>query len=198
MKPKFARLISSITATDAPPALLFTIFLGANDACFIGNREYVPLPQFSDNIRSFIEEILDHASLEDAKIVLITPPPINVPDPLPKDGDLLGPAFAKAAGEKNPKDDKGYRTWVSKKKYAERILEIAKEYEKTSRVVGLDYWNKLERAALEEQGREGEEDEDRWPGCGLPDAKEFGAGWFTDGLHLDKKASRDCAVSETC
>lgn len=188
VKPRFARLISRITAADAPPTLFLTIFLGANDACLTVDGEYVPLPQFSDNIRSFVEEVLIHDHLANTKIVLITPPPINVSDPLPQDDESLGPAFARAAGlPKDPKNDRGYKTWASKKRYAERILEIAKEYEETSRVVGLDYWHALEEAGLEEQGRKGEKDEDKWPGCGLPGAKEFGPGWFTDGLHLDTK-----------
>ncbi|KAL1597794.1 hypothetical protein SLS60_008281 [Paraconiothyrium brasiliense] len=189
VKSEFSRLVKQITTAEAPPTLLFTIFLGANDACFIGEREYVPLPQFSDNIRSFVEEILIQDKLTSAKIVLITPPPINVPEPLPSDDESLGPAMAMALkGERDPKKDRGYRTWVSKRRYAEGILSIAKEYEETGRVMGLDYWTALVDAGLEEQGRKGEVDEDRFPGCGLPGAKEFGKGWFTDGLHLDVKA----------
>jgi hypothetical protein len=174
---------------SAPPTLLFTIFLGANDACFVGKTEYVPLPQFSDNIRAFVEEILIQDRLSDAKIVLITPPPINVPEPLPSDDKSLGPAMAKALKDNDPKQDRGYRTYMSKKRYAEGIMSIAKEYEETGRVVGLDYWRALVEAGLEEQGRKGEADEDKFPGCGLSGAKEFASGWFTDGLHLDKKAS---------
>lgn len=180
--------MSQITAADAPPTLLVTVFLGANDACFVGKKEYVPLPQFSDNIREFVEEIMIQDRLAETKIVLITPPPINVSDPLPEGENHLGPAFVKAVGQHNdPKDDRGYRTWVSKKRYAERVMEIAKEYEETGRIVGLDYWKALEEAGLEEQEIKGEEDKDKWPGCGLPSAKAFGTGWFTDGLHLDVK-----------
>ncbi|KAF1965212.1 SGNH hydrolase [Bimuria novae-zelandiae CBS 107.79] len=191
IKPEFARLVSRITAQNAPKTLFMTIFLGANDACFVGDTEYVPLPQFSDNIHAFVEEILTQDALATTKIVLITPPPINLPEQLPDDDEDLGPAFAAAMAaeeKKDPKDDRGYKTWVSKKRYAERIMHIAAEYKETGQVVGLDLWNALIRAGLAEQGRAGETDEDVWPGCGLPGAKEFGKGWFTDGLHLDWKA----------
>ncbi|KAF2451430.1 SGNH hydrolase [Karstenula rhodostoma CBS 690.94] len=188
VKREFSRLITQITAPYAPPTLLFTIFLGANDACFVGKTEYVPLPQFSDNIRSFVEEILTQDNLADAKIVLITPPPINVPEPFPSDDEDLGPAMAKALKGKDPKQDRGYMTYMSKKRYAEGIMSIAREYEGTGRVVGLDYWSALVNAGLADQGRPAEVDEDKFPGCGLSGAKEFGGGWFTDGLHLDKKA----------
>ncbi|OAG10203.1 SGNH hydrolase [Paraphaeosphaeria sporulosa] len=188
VKPEFSRIMTRITAPFAPSTLLFTIFLGANDACFVGKTEYVPLPQFSDNIRSFVEEILIQDNLADAKIVLITPPPVNVPDPLPGDDEGLGPAMAKALKGKEPKQDRAYLTYMSKKRYADGIMSIAKEYEETDRVVGLNYWRALVDAGLEEQGRTGELDEDLFPGCGLAGAKEFGSGWFTDGLHLDKKA----------
>lgn len=119
--------------------------------------------------------------------MLITPPPINVPEPLPNDDEDLGPALAKALEGKDPKKDRGYMTYMSKKRYAEGIMSIASEYEETGRVAGLDYWRALVDAGLEEQGRTGEVDEDKFPGCGLSGAKEFGSGWFTDGLHLDQK-----------
>lgn len=81
-----------------------------------------------------------------------------------------------------------YKTYVSKRRYAEGIMQIAKEYEETGRVVGLDYWNALVDAKIEEDGEEGAAEElVRMPGCGLVGAKKFKEGWFTDGLHLDKK-----------
>lgn len=193
VKPEFTRLMERLTAIDAPPTILFTIFLGANDACFVGDREYVPLPQFLDNIHSFIEEILINDELADAKIVLITPSPINVPEPLASDDESLGPAFTKAMKKdtkKDPKQDRGYRTYMNKKRYADGIMSLAEEYEGTGFVVGLNYWKALVDAGLDEQGRKGEIDEDKFPGCGLGGAKEFGEGWFTDGLHLDVKVSK--------
>jgi hypothetical protein len=111
--------------------------------------------------------------MSETKIVLITPPPINIPDPtLP---------------EENTKKGRGYRTYMSKKRYAEKIMQIAADYEETGRVVGLDLWNALIDAALDDQGRSGDEgryDEERLPGCGLSGAKAFRGGYFTDGLHF--------------
>lgn len=137
--------------------------------------------------------------LNDTKIVLITPPPINIPDPSPEDVNKredpdLGPRFAAAPASHDPKEEKGYRTYISKKRYAEKIMEIAKSYEDTNRVIGLNFWKALIDAALEEQHRLGDEDaydEDRLPGCGLKWAKAFKPGYFTDGLHLNGKVSRN-------
>jgi lysophospholipase L1-like esterase len=154
--------------------------------------EYVPLPKFTYNIREFVEIILTEDDLLSTKIVLITPPPINIPDPFPEDEDeydFLSPAAAAAlkSSRKDPKEDQGYKTYMSKKRYAEKIMEIAQSYEDTGRVVGFDYWKSLVDKGLEDQGRHGDDDaydEERLPGCGLKRAKEFGKGYFTDGLHL--------------
>lgn len=76
---------------------------------------------------------------------------------------------------------------MSKKRYAEKIMEIARSYEETGRVVGFDYWKSLVDKGLEDEGRNGDDDaydEERSPGCGLKWTKEFGKGYFTDGLHL--------------
>ncbi|CAI6332558.1 unnamed protein product [Periconia digitata] len=198
----FDRLIARITRPDAPPTLLITIFLGANDACLIGNSEYVPLPSFEANIRGFVDAILAQDALRETKIVLITPPPINVPDPVDDsdtDYEDLGPSMAAAlaAARPDPKDDRAYRTYMSKKCYADAILRIAREYEgaddsaTAERVAGLDYWKALVDAALEDQGRNSSDedayDEEKLPGCGLATAKEFEKGYFTDGLHLEKR-----------
>ncbi|KAJ4296911.1 hypothetical protein N0V90_006959 [Kalmusia sp. IMI 367209] len=177
---EFTRLISQLTSASAQPTLLFTIFLGANDACFVGKTEYVPLPRFSDNIRGFVEEILIRDELPRTKIVLITPPPIDIPEALPD--DVVGPW----AANEDPKSEKGYRTYVS---YLHGQLSIVGEYADTGRVIGLDYWGALIDAGLEEQGRSEDRGVDeKLPGCGLQGAREFGKGWFTDGLHLDVKA----------
>ncbi|KAF2129260.1 SGNH hydrolase [Dothidotthia symphoricarpi CBS 119687] len=172
----FDRIITRAVSPRAPPTLLFTIFLGANDACLVAdNKEYVPLSTFAANIRTFVETILTQDALSATKIVLITPPPINRP--------------TTKWGEKS---DYAYKTYVSKRRYAEKIMQIAAEYGETGRVVGLDYWGSLIDAALEVEGRGAEDQavkygEEKLPGCGLVGAKEFGEGWFTDGLHLDVK-----------
>ena len=98
-----------------------------------------------------------------------------------------GRAAPMAAVRSDPKEERGYRTYMSKKRYAENIMEIAKSYEETGRVVGLNYWKGLIDTGLEDQNRLGDEDaydEARLPGCGLKWAKQFRRGYFTDGLHL--------------
>jgi len=124
--------------------------------------------------------------------VLISPPPINIPDPSPKWG---GPEEDddEDGGKSDPRNDRAFRTYLSKKRFAERVMQIAGSYVDTGRVVGLDYWKKCVEGGLAEQGREGEVEgvekgeryeEVRLPGCGLKSAKQFEEGWFTDGLHL--------------
>jgi len=182
LKRDFERIIERATSPYAPPTLLITIFLGANDACLIGGgkseTEYVPLPQFEDNIREFVETILIQDNLADTKVVLISTPPINIPDPHPDDSDTDG---------EDAKESRSYRTYMSKKRYAEKIMEIAKSYEETDRVVGVDLWRALIDAGLRDQDRLGDEDaynEERLPGCGLKWAKAFRPMYFTDGLHF--------------
>jgi lysophospholipase L1-like esterase len=157
----FTHIISRATKVGAPPTLLVTIFLGANDACIMPQGEYVPLPRFESNIREFVETILVQDAMPDTKIVLITPPPINIPDPIPEDedeDDFLGPAAAAAMKKQDPKEERGYRTYMSKKRYGEKIMEIAKSYKETGRVVGYDYWKAMVNAGLNDQNRLGDED----------------------------------------
>lgn len=119
--------------------------------------------------------------MPDTKIVLITPPPISMPSPSDEGVD----ADEREELNSMKKELKGYRTYMSKKRYAERIMQIAGEYEETGRVAGLDFWSDLVRARLREVGIQ--YDGERLPGSGLYGARGFGEGYFTDGLHLDKK-----------
>lgn len=119
--------------------------------------------------------------MPNTKIVLITPPPINIDSPgctnnNDKDFEVKNEVKRKMMG---------YRTYMSKKRYAERIMQIAGEYEETGRVVGLNFWSDLVRGRLQEVGEE--YDERSLPGSGLYGAKDFGEEYFTDGLHLDRK-----------
>jgi lysophospholipase L1-like esterase len=184
LKSDFERIIARATATDAAPTLLFTIFIGANDACIMGDQEYVPWPTFSANIRYFIETILTQDALANTKIVVITPPPINGTEA--KVNENLTQEDVHAANEML-KEGQRYRTYMSKKRYAEGLMEIAGEYGETGRVVGVNFW----RGIVEKSGLGGEwEDMERsgmWPGSSLLGAKSFEDGWFTDGLHLDRK-----------
>ncbi|KAH8714059.1 SGNH hydrolase-type esterase domain-containing protein [Phaeosphaeriaceae sp. PMI808] len=187
LKSDFDRIIERATAPGAAPTLLFTIFIGANDACFIGKEEYVPWPKFSSNIRAFIETILTQDAMSETKIVVITPPPINSPVVTAREGET--PEDIEERTE-YAKEGPRYRTFMSKKRYADGLMDIAKEYEETGRVVGVNYWKGL----VDEKIREGEigswEDLEKtglWPGSGLIGAKNFELGWFTDGLHLNTK-----------
>jgi lysophospholipase L1-like esterase len=135
----------------------------------------VPWPTFSSTIRYFIDTIL---TLPDAKIVLITPPPINIPrkETWTQDHAALTNELVRAG--------RSYKTYMSKKRYAEGVVEIAAEYKETGRVIGVDFWTNV----VEEGGkgkRKEFEETGMWPGCGLVGANSFGDGWFTDGLHLD-------------
>ncbi|KAF2873408.1 SGNH hydrolase-type esterase domain-containing protein [Massariosphaeria phaeospora] len=186
LKANFREIIKRATTPTEAPTLLFTIWVGANDACFVGSREYVPLPAFEENIRLYVDTILSETSMANTNIVLLTPPPINIPDTRYDDGGVdIGPA---GAVERDPKQERGYRTYMSKKRYAEKVMEIAGSYDDTGRVAGLHLWRAFVDAALADQNRLGDEDaytEDRLPGCGLKGAKQFKQGYFDDGLHLD-------------
>ena len=169
----------------------FTIFVGANDACFrIGNEAIVPIDKYEANLREYVETILIQDCMPDTKIVLITPPPINIPDPKPDDDPRgLG------------KESRGYRTYMNKKRYAEKVMEIAEFYESTGRVVGLNLWKALIDSALKDQCRLGDEDaydEERLPGSGMEGAKCFKKGYFTDGLHFDCLVRKSLFLGIVC
>lgn len=184
IKSDFDRIITRAAWPNSPPTLLFTIFLGANDAAMMGDSEYVPRAKFEANIRAFVETILTQDAMADTKIVLITPPPINSPAP------VRDPAMTDEQIEDTNQwkmESPRYKSYMSKKRYAQIIMQIAGEYEETGRVVGLDFWREIVNAMLNEEGSGESLDEHMGPGCGLVGAKAFSKGWFTDGLHLDVK-----------
>jgi lysophospholipase L1-like esterase len=117
------------------------------------------------------------------KIVIITPPPINGPEAKSMDGASKEEVDA---ANQSKMEGPRYKTYMSKKRYAEGLIEIANEYKETGRVIGLNFW----RGVIEESGL-GSWDELQelglWPGSGLIGAKSFEKGWFTDGLHLNVK-----------
>ncbi|KAF2744197.1 SGNH hydrolase [Sporormia fimetaria CBS 119925] len=188
LRPNFDHLIQRCTAPSSPSTLLITIFLGANDACLIGpeSREYVPLSEFESNLREFVEKILVQDNMPETRIVLMSPPPINIRDPA---SDVDVGVAGEQEDEEKTKKGRGYQTYTSKRRYAEKVMEIARSYEETGRVVGCDIWKALIDEALEEHGRGNEREEERYdvnrlPGCGLRGAREFREGYFTDGLHF--------------
>ncbi|KAF2758931.1 SGNH hydrolase [Pseudovirgaria hyperparasitica] len=184
----FNSILTDITAPNAPPTKLFSIFLGANDGCL--HPWGVPLPEFAANMTAFVEKLTTHPALTGLKVVLIATPPINVRD-ADRDTSLGSVETAKKRA--------GWRNYVSKKTYAEKVMEIAQGFENRGvEVVGVDLWGALVDAALVDQGRGDEEggrgdrrgkyEEERLPGCGLPDSREFPDGYFCDALHFEWKA----------
>jgi hypothetical protein len=150
----------------------------------MGQEEYVPWPTFSANIRYFIETILTQDALADTKIVLLTPPPINGLEA--RVNENWTSEEVEGTNERL-KEGQRYRTYMSKKRYAEGLMGIAEEYSETGRIVGINFW----RGIVEASGLGGEwEDMEKsglWPGSCLLGAPSFEKGWFTDGLHLDVK-----------
>jgi lysophospholipase L1-like esterase len=150
----------------------------------IGATAFVPWPLFSANYRNFIDTILSHKTLADTKIVLITPPPLN--------GNVSKPEAGMSEREIEEinrwrKEAPKYKTYMSKKRYAEGIMQIASEYEGTGRVAGLNFWQDIMDAMIEEEEKGRMYDEQMPPGCGLMGSSAFPDGWFTDGLHLNVK-----------
>ncbi|KZF23114.1 SGNH hydrolase [Xylona heveae TC161] len=173
--------------------LFFTIFLGANDACLLPSKgTYVPLREFEENIRYYVETLLEHEVTHGTRIILITPPPVNVRTPLLSETSDLEEETRLA------RQGRGYRTYVSKKRFADKIKEIAASYEKNDRVACLDLWDALMQYGREngksdgftpldgakDDDKEKDDDDEKTPGSGLPGAKEFSKDVFVDGLHF--------------
>ncbi|KAL9114439.1 MAG: hypothetical protein Q9227_001520 [Pyrenula ochraceoflavens] len=181
LAPIFPRsvLADAQTRSTVSP-LLITIFLGANDACFL-----VPLTEFLWHLRSFVNQVLEHPSFRTTKILLMTPPPIDVTSPTP------GPWEDEKEVEEEAREGRGHQTWLEKRKFAEGIAALAMEYMETEeeRVWLLDAWKEITTARIG-KGKEGFAElnkKGKLPGCGLPWAMQFGREWFRDGLHFGKK-----------
>lgn len=89
---------------------------------------------------------------------------------------------------------RSHRTWLAKRKYAEKVVEIGENFEdETLRVAVIDLWHSVTQWACsgERNGVSAGFDEldeiDALPGCGLPKAKVFGEEIFSDSIHLGKK-----------
>ena len=142
--------------------------------------------------------VLTNPATSGTKILLITPPPINVPAPKAETCESEIPAVKEALKrdrQNGIKNDRGYRTWCSKKEYAQRIREIGAEYQEKTELVGiLDFWTKITefgRGEAENQGwrrPEGVDAQKVEIGCGLLGAPEFDRDTFVDGLHMGWKA----------
>lgn len=184
-----------------PPAPLFiTIFLGANDACFDGRDTYVPIADYEGYIRNYVNSILDHPATKETKVILISPPPVDVPAPKEGSDDLMAIPSVVEAMRVAAATGFGHRTWESKRNFVKKIVEIGREFEaKTDRVAVLDFWTVITKFACQEAAEDDSVDvfhqldlEDKLPGSGMVGAKEFGRSYFTDGLHFGKKVNQRC------
>lgn len=176
---------------SASGVLFVTIFLGANDACLLprstqksgqGRPTYVSLEDYEQHIRKFVEQVLQHPRAGKTKVILISPPPVSVPC---SDDDIPTSESEISRVSSQLKNGIGHQTWRSKRRFAEKIVEIAGDYDE-NRVAVLDFWkvitthkcggNAEEFARLESLNH--------LPGSGMLGAEEFGDEIFCDGLHL--------------
>lgn len=137
------------------------------------------------NLQHFIRSVL--LVFKEAKVVLITPPPIDAKAPLSaedEEDEAERLSFCKKA--------RAYLSWNSKRNFAKACEEVASEYRDNDRFVLLDFWTKLN---VDECGGvekfEKMDRENRLPGSALPDAKRFQKGVFTDGLHFGPRVCFD-------
>jgi isoamyl acetate esterase len=188
----------------APP-ILVTIWLGANDAVLPPSFAHVPIEQFEAHIKHYVDTIKAQPGWGATKILLITPPPINImaeDDDAAADGIDIGPSGEQAMQEEQERARQGiaHRTWLSKRAYAERVRQIAKTYKEqgSSNVDLLDVWTILIETALKQAGRIW--NDDKLPGCGLPGSGMMPHGWFTDGLHFGSDGYKviTAALLEKC
>ncbi|KAI9829856.1 MAG: hypothetical protein M1819_005954 [Sarea resinae] len=182
----FMGIIGTLESMNSCPPLFITVFLGANDACLPPTSAHVPLPEFEANLRYYVDTILSHPMTKGTKVILITPPPIEVH---PFRSETADNPSVQESLIRSVKTGRGYQTYMSKKLYAEKVMGIAKSYqEQTDLVAGLDFWTALvnfghENGKRSESGPS-EIDDEILPGSGLPGATSFGRAVLVDGLHL--------------
>ncbi|CCX29734.1 Similar to Isoamyl acetate-hydrolyzing esterase 1 homolog; acc. no. Q3SZ16 [Pyronema omphalodes CBS 100304] len=129
--------LEEVLAAQTAPVLLWTLWVGANDACLPSYVFNVPLPTYKQNLSQMISMIRSHEPSKDAKILIITPPPI--------DKKMLFVHHRRQGKDRDPKVTECY---------AEAAREVAKE---TGSGL-LDYFKMLDSAAREEAGTvEGDE-----------------------------------------
>mmetsp|Transcript_9966 Transcript_9966/g.32305 ORF Transcript_9966/g.32305 Transcript_9966/m.32305 type:complete len:274 (-) Transcript_9966:83-904(-) len=123
------------------PPRLVTVFFGANDAMlegYPGQRQHVPLAEYSANLRRVVAHV--RAVAAGVTIVMIAPPPIDEP------GRLAylqkNPAF------NQPPPTRNERTNAEAGAYARACMEVARE----EGVAALDTWSLIQK-------------EPEWGGC---------------------------------
>lgn len=198
----FAAVMKRIRTQHTVPPLLITVFLGANDAV-LWPTVHVPIQQFIDNIRYFVDEILSEPKAKGAKVLLITTPPINAVEAIwPETLAGTPEDLSQSEFEEECRASIGHRTWESKLRYAQAVMDLARSYQERgeSRVRVVDFWAAATNYALGMEQRDviasckdvilPLDVDARLPGCGLPGAKEFPDGVMTDRLHLGDRGYR--------
>lgn len=176
------------SSSNSPNIKLITIFFGANDACILGEAQHVELQTYVSTIKAMINHAasFSHADCR-AKIILITPPPVNEHQLEPKPSGVL----TRRAGITS--------------QYARAVAQVGR----SCGVCVLDFWKILmaQTGWNESMGircccdhipysinTDKETERDRLqhiPGCrrtsaSIPGAKYQLSDFLVDGLHLTK------------
>ncbi|OMJ18191.1 Isoamyl acetate-hydrolyzing esterase 1-like protein [Smittium culicis] len=154
---------------------LVIIFLGANDSCFSGTQQHVPLIEFKRNIESMITLLRDPSSEKyspGTNIVLITPPPISE---VMWEKTLAGVGVYEVS-----------RSNLSVKEYANAVVEVGKKHG----IPAIDAWTALMdeiKAMREERFKSAKLDDLR--AQSYSDASHGFEELLIDGLHLTKRGN---------
>ena len=153
----------------------------------------MPIDKFVTNLRTYVKSLLEHPNVKEngTKIILITPPPIDVTPPRDPNEPI-----------KEARTRVGYMTWVNKMKYADAVLKLEEEFVQArleDRVGCVDVWRAVVNFGMKREGKEPIEPhvqlnedlvvEKKLTGCGLPGTKKFPDKTFVDGLHFDELVS---------
>ncbi|KAF0692860.1 Aste57867_16106 [Aphanomyces stellatus] len=69
-----AALPTLLAERSAKPPLLTLLFLGANDACFEGCSQFVPLDEYVSNLATMVKAVRQTFN---SRVLLVTPPPVD-------------------------------------------------------------------------------------------------------------------------
>ena len=105
--------------TPSDNVKLVTIFFGANDSCIesLNPRHHVPLPQYTKNIESILKFLREMYGA-DLKLLLITPPPVDVDARLRFQVERYGKNATGVAQRKNSVT----------KQYRDEVVSIGKKF----------------------------------------------------------------------
>jgi len=175
-----------------PPApLLITIWLGYEDSRLSPFYDSRPLLEFEQHLRHLRTHDPGSSGLEDCKdcLDLSTTSQYQVAQ-----GTFLSISGHNGDTRNMVLTSRAPSNLAGKRKYAEKSGPSGRGIEdETMRVAVIDLWQALIRWACGRNGNEnpGDFDEldelDMLPGCGLPNARQFGTEIFNDNLHLGPK-----------